>query len=121
MGNPNDLYKGDDVLYRNSYLKRINELIKLAPAPSKAFLTFEKEAFVSGLISTKTKELIAIAVAHTTGCPYCIDVHVNKYKKYGGTMVEVMEAIIVASAVKAGAALSHGVNALNSYEKNNML
>lgn len=117
MENINRLEKEGDVLYRQSYLKRINELVKMVPAPSKAFFAFEEEVFTTGLIPRKTKELIAIAVAHTTGCPYCIDVHVSKYKKYGGTMEEILEAVIVASAVKAGAALSHGVNALNSYER----
>ncbi len=108
----------DDVLYRKSYLQRLSEIKKLSPSAAESFMSFEKEAFASGTISPKVKELIAIAAAHVTGCPYCIEVHVAKFKKQGGTMEEILEAIMVAGAVKAGAALSHSVNALNAYENN---
>ncbi|MBE1443617.1 MULTISPECIES: carboxymuconolactone decarboxylase family protein [unclassified Paenibacillus] len=108
----------DDVLYRKSYLGRISELRPMALPAANSYFQYEKEAFASGLIPRKTKELIAIAAAHITGCPYCIDVHVAKYKKLGGTMEEIMEAVMVASAVNAGAALAHAVNALNAYEQN---
>ncbi|WP_028551351.1 carboxymuconolactone decarboxylase family protein [Paenibacillus sp. UNC451MF] len=108
----------DDVLYRKSYLGRITELRKMAAPAADSYFQFEKEAFASGQLPRKTKELIAVAAAHITGCPYCIDVHVAKYKKLGGTMEEIVEAVMVASAVNAGAALAHSVNALNAYEHN---
>lgn len=106
----------DDVLYRKSYLKRYGELAKINPALAEKFMTFDVAALSDGHISAKTKELIAIACAHVTGCPYCIDVHVNKYKKMGGTMEEIIEAVMVAAALKAGAAVSHSLNALNAFE-----
>ncbi|WP_324255105.1 carboxymuconolactone decarboxylase family protein [Bacillus sp. LBG-1-113] len=65
----------------------------------------------------KEKELIAIAVAHTTGCPYCIDIHTKAAKKVKATREEVAESIMVATALKAGSALSHGVNALVAYDE----
>lgn len=109
--------KIDDVLYKNSYLKRFGELKDKVPEISESFMNFEKEVFKAGQVSVKTKELIAIAVAHTTGCPYCIEAHVAKYKKLGGTMEEILESIMVASALKAGAAISHGVNAANAFDR----
>lgn len=56
-------------------------------------------------------------MAHVTGCPYCIDVHVGRFKRLGGTPEEIMEAVVVAGAVKAGAALAHSTHALIAYEQ----
>ena len=108
----------DDTLYRLSYLNKLGELKEKTPQIAEKFMQFEHEVFKEGSVSTKTKELIAIAVAHTTGCPYCIDAHVGKYKKLGGTLDEVIEAITVAAALKAGAAIAHSVNAVNAFERN---
>lgn len=107
----------DDVLYKKSYLNRLSELRKAAPVSGEAFLRFDHAAFAPGHLSAKEKELIATAVAHVTGCPYCIEVHVANCKKHGTTMEEIMEAVMVAASVKAGAALSHAVNALNAYDR----
>lgn len=107
----------DDHLYKLSHLNKLGEVKEKSPSITKKFMQFEEEVFKEGQISPKTKELIAIAVAHTTGCPYCIESHVGKYKKMGGTEEEMLEAIAVAAALKAGAAISHSVNALNAFER----
>ncbi|MCZ8523557.1 MULTISPECIES: carboxymuconolactone decarboxylase family protein [Paenibacillus] len=107
----------DDIIYRRSNLKRIADVQKLVPASAGAYFRFEKEAFASGAIPARTKELIAIAAAHVTGCPYCIDVHVGKFKNLGGTAEEVIEAAMVAGVVKAGAALAHSTHALRAFEE----
>ncbi|KXH87530.1 carboxymuconolactone decarboxylase family protein [Sporosarcina sp. HYO08] len=105
-------------LYRKSYFNRIGELSDLVPDAFKAFVQFDKLALSEGKLTKKLKELIAIAVAHTTGCPYCIDVHVTAAKSESVTKEEMSEAILVATALKAGSALAHGVNALNAYDEN---
>ena len=105
-------------LYRKSYFNRIGELGDLVPEVFKAFAQFDKLALSEGQLTKKVKELIAIAVAHTTGCPYCIEVHVKTAKSEGVTKEEMSEAILVATALKAGSALAHGVNALNAYDQN---
>jgi AhpD family alkylhydroperoxidase len=103
--------------YTPENLKRIPELVQLAPQTAASFLTFEKNVYhASDAISLKTKELIAIAVAHLTGCPYCIDVHVKKYKELGGTREEIVEAVLVAASTRAGAILSHATHALNAFD-----
>ncbi|MFC4618557.1 carboxymuconolactone decarboxylase family protein [Camelliibacillus cellulosilyticus] len=61
-------------------------------------------------------ELIAVAAAHVTGCPYCIEAHVKRAKTVDATLEEIAEAIFVTTALKAGSALAHSVNALNAYE-----
>ena len=107
----------DDHLYKLSHLSKLGELKEKAPAIASTFMQFEDEVFKENKVDTKTKELIAIAVAHTTGCPYCIEAHVGKFRKLGGTSEEALEAIAVAAALKAGAAISHSVNALNAFER----
>ncbi|GMK39459.1 hypothetical protein PCCS19_25130 [Paenibacillus sp. CCS19] len=99
-------------LYKRSNLARIAELQKLVPEGAKSYFKLEHLAFEPKLLSTKEKELIAAAVAHVTGCPYCIDVHAGKLKKQQGSMSELAEAILVASAVHAESVLYHGVNAV---------
>ncbi|WP_233454968.1 carboxymuconolactone decarboxylase family protein [Paenibacillus elgii] len=68
-------------------------------------------------IPLRTKELIALAVAHITGCPYCIDTHVKKFQSLGGTREEIFEAVLVATCTRAGAVLSHATHSLVAYEE----
>ncbi|MET3291092.1 UNVERIFIED_CONTAM: AhpD family alkylhydroperoxidase [Brevibacillus sp. OAP136] len=104
--------------YDPANLQRIPELIKLSPEAATAFLNFEHQVYQTAqVLPERTKELIAITVAHVTGCPYCIDVHVKKFKGLGGTREEIMEALLVAASTRAGAILSHGVNALLAFEE----
>ncbi len=107
----------DDELYKASYFNRLKELGQLDGERFKAFINFDQQAMKAGLLTVKEKELIAIAVAHTTGCPYCIDIHTKSAKKAKVTKEEVAEAILVATLLKAGSAMSHGVNALNAYDE----
>ncbi|KOP69014.1 alkylhydroperoxidase [Bacillus sp. FJAT-18019] len=91
--------------------------MQLAPETSASFLAFEKDVYQTHThIPLRIKELIALAVAHVTGCPYCIDVHVKKFKQLGGTREEILEAVLVATATRAGAILSHATHALLAYE-----
>nr|WP_091662410.1 carboxymuconolactone decarboxylase family protein [Alteribacillus iranensis] len=105
-----------DSLYKKSYFNRIFELKEYAPEAFQSFFEFNDKALAEGNLSVKLKELIAIAVAHITGCPYCIDLHVGNAKKNDVDKEEVAEAIFVATALKAGSAAAHGVNALNAFD-----
>ncbi|MGC8488071.1 MAG: carboxymuconolactone decarboxylase family protein [Clostridia bacterium] len=108
---------GDDVLYRRSYGERFPEMRSHAPEAFDAYVAWDQAAFKDGALSRKTKELIAVAVAHVTGCPYCIEAHVGHVKRLGGTKAEVLEAVQIAGVLKAGSALAHGVNALNAFDR----
>ena len=89
-----------------------------APEMVDAFGAFDRAVFgTEGALETKTKELIAIAVAATTQCPYCLDAHVGAAKKAGATESEVAEAVMVASALRAGGALTPGWLALKQYDR----
>jgi AhpD family alkylhydroperoxidase len=111
------VYVGDDVLYRRSYGARFAEMQEFAPDAFAAYAAWDRAAFQEGALPSKVKELIAVAVAHVTGCPYCIEAHVGRLKTLGGTREELMEAVQIAGLLKAGSALAHGVNALNAFDR----
>lgn len=85
---------------------------ELAPDQHAAFRAFSKAAFAGGALDEKTKQLIAVAVAHTTQCPWCIEGHTKGAAEQGATAEEIMEAIWVASEMRAGAAYAHSTYAL---------
>src|SRR4051794_14513105 len=86
---------------------------ELAPAVNDAFQAFSREVFADGALPEKTKQLIAVAVAHVTQCPYCIRGHTKLAVRAGATDEEIMEAIWVAAEMRAGAAYAHSALALD--------
>ena len=99
-------------------LKLIPELKKLAPDEFKGFVALDSiVAKEGGAIPRKYRELIAIAVACTTQCPYCLDVHTKGAKRAGATREEVAEVAFLAAALRAGAAVTHGTLALKLFDR----
>ena len=90
---------------------------RLAPEPYDAFQKFSRKVFARGALTTKTKQLIAVAVAHVTQCPYCIRGHTKAAMREGATREELMEAIWVAAEMRAGAAYAHSALALDEMER----
>src|SRR5260370_23095230 len=84
----------------------------LAPAAWQGFVAWDKAVMADGAIPAKTKELIAIAVAVTTQCPYCIEIHTKKAKAAGCTEPELAGAVMVAAALRAGGAINPGAHFL---------
>ena len=87
---------------------------RLAPKPDEAFKAFSQSVFADGSLPAKTKQLIAVAVAHVTQCPYCIRSHTKAAMRHGATPEEIMEAIWVATEMRAGGAYAHSVIALDT-------
>ncbi len=87
---------------------------ELAPAQAAAFAEFGKAVFAEGKLSAKTKQLIAVAVAHVTQCPYCIHGHTDLALKHGASREEIMEAIWVAAEMRAGGAFAHASLAIDT-------
>jgi AhpD family alkylhydroperoxidase len=87
---------------------------ELAPATHDAFEAFSRQVFADGALPEKTKQLIAVAVAHVTQCPYCIRSHTRQAQRKGASDREIMEAIWVAAEMRAGAAYAHSVIALEA-------
>jgi AhpD family alkylhydroperoxidase len=88
----------------------------LAPEIEAAFRQFSQAAFKDGALPGKIKQLIAVAVAHVTQCPYCIKGHTKAALRDGATPEELMEAIWVAAEMRAGAAYAHSALALHTIE-----
>jgi AhpD family alkylhydroperoxidase len=99
-------------------LKSIPALVALAPIEAKAFLAFNHAVErKDGLIPPKYRELISLAVALTTQCAYCLDVHTAQAAKAGATREEVAEAALIAAAVRAGGTLGHALLARRLFER----
>jgi AhpD family alkylhydroperoxidase len=87
---------------------------QLAPGIHDAFQEFSRQVFADGALDTKTKQLIAVAAAHVTQCPYCIRAHTKAALRRGATEHELMEAIWVAAEMRAGGAYAHANVALDA-------
>lgn len=99
-------------MYNKENLTKIKKMNELAPELMKAFWAFDKLAVAEGAIPVKYKELIAVAVAVTTQCPYCIEIHAANARKAGVTDAELVEAGMVAASLRAGGAVTHITHAL---------
>ena len=104
----------------NLYPKVTKELAdkraSLAPETMEAWSNFSKAAFKEGELSEKTKQLIAVAVAHVTQCPYCIRSHTKQAMRKGASKNEIMEAIWVAAEMRSGAAMAHSAIAIDEMD-----
>jgi len=99
-------------VYDMKNLTKLKVIDANAPEGMKAFAAFDKAAMAAGAIPVKYKELMALAVAFTTQCPYCIEIHANQARAAGVTDQEISEAVIVAAALRAGGAITHGTHAI---------
>jgi len=86
----------------------------------ETFKAFSQSVFAEGALPAKTKQLIAVAVAHVTQCPYCIRSHTRLARQQGATPEEIMEAIWVAAEMRAGGAYAHSILALDAMEHANI-
>jgi AhpD family alkylhydroperoxidase len=99
-------------------LRFFKEMSKLAPHDFSAWLALDKiVAREDGAIPRKYRELIALAVACTTQCPYCIEAHVKGAKSAGASREEIAESSLLAAALRAGGAATHGAMALKFYDQ----
>ena len=99
-------------------LKLLKEMSTLAPEEFKAWVNLDKiVGREDGKIPRKYRELIALAVAHTTQCVYCIEVHTKAAKRVGASKEEVVETVLLAAALRAGGAAAHGALALKIYDR----
>lgn len=100
-------------MYDPAQMKKLKTMRELAPQGMAAFDALNAAVFKDGALPLKVKELIAVAVAVTTQCPYCIDAHVKKAKAAGASEAELTEATLVAAALRAGGAVTHGTHAIS--------
>ncbi len=96
---------------------QFRKMRELVPEAYRAFLDFDQKAFKDGAIPAKMKELMAVAIAQITQCPWCIEAHTKKAARAGASDTEIAETIFVAMAMAAGAAWSHGGQVLQCLQE----
>ena len=106
-----------DSLYPQSTPELAHKRRDLTPETEAAFRAFSRQVFAEGALPAKTKQLIAVAVAHVTQCPYCIRGHTKAALRHGATRQELMEAIWVAAEMRAGGAYAHAALSLAAMEE----
>jgi AhpD family alkylhydroperoxidase len=106
-----------DPIYPSSSRTSSDTRKRLAPEIHDAFQAFSLHVFADGALPAKAKQLIAVAVAHVTQCPYCIRGHTKAAMRHGATKQQIMEAIWVAAEMRAGGAYAHSVLAIEEMRK----
>ncbi len=106
-----------DDLYPPATREIAHKRRELAPQTQAAFDAFSRQVFADGALSAKMKQVVAVAVAHVTQCPYCIKGHTKAALRAGATREELMEAIWVAVEMRAGAAYAHSALAIATFEE----
>ncbi|KAF1060170.1 MULTISPECIES: carboxymuconolactone decarboxylase family protein [Burkholderia] len=101
--------------YRDSLLERVGDFAKLNPEAMRGLMTIDNAGAKLGKLEPKVHELIALAVAVTTRCDGCIAVHTKKAVEHGASREEIAEALGVAIALNAGAALTYSARVLEAH------
>lgn len=103
--------------YESKDLGRFSEVGQYGKELADNFFKYYGSVFAEGQLGAKEKSLIALAVAHAVQCPYCIDAYSTDALEKGWTPEQMMESIHVATAIRGGASLVHGVQTMNKIEK----
>ena len=106
-----------ETYYNPADLNKFSEIGEEAPELAKKFFDYYGAVFAEGELTEREKALIALAVAHTVQCPYCIDAYTRACLEKGSNLTEMMEALHVVTAIRGGASLVHGVQMLKIAEK----
>lgn len=101
-------------------LKKFGNIVEFQEAMGKKFFDYYAEVFKEGALTVREKSLIALAVAHTVQCPYCIDAYSTDCLQKGADEEQMMEAVHVAAAIKSGATLVNSVQMMNHVKKQTM-
>ncbi len=109
-----------ETYYKPEDLLKFEEIGKEAPDLSAKFFDYYNSVFAEGQLTQREKALIALAVAHTVQCPYCIDAFTEACLEKGSDVAEMTEAIHVVTAIRGGASLVHGIQMRNIAEKLSM-
>lgn len=109
-----------DTYYHPRDLARFAEVGDSVPELWHKFLAWYSAVFDDGALSAREKTLIALAVAHTVQCPYCIDAYSTSCLEKGADIEQMTEALHVAAAIRGGATLVHGVQMRDHVHKLSM-
>lgn len=110
----------DKTYYDPADLKKFGKIADWNEELATKFFDYYGKVFEEGSLTAREKSLIALAVAHTIQCPYCIDAYTGDGLQRGISKEEMMEALHVGAAIRGGASLVHGVQMMNKYDKLSM-
>lgn len=102
-----------DQYYKPEHLAQFAQISEGQPELAKKFFEYYGAVFAEGALSAREKALIALAVAHTVQCPYCIDAYTKESLQQGSDLEQMTEAIHVATAIRGGSSLVHGMQMLD--------
>ena len=109
-----------DSYYDRSHLPRFGDVAEGSKELADAFFAYYNKVFEDGALTVREKALIALAVAHTIQCPYCIDAYTSASLEAGSDLEQMTEALHVATAIRGGASLVHGVQMVDQVKKMSM-
>jgi 4-carboxymuconolactone decarboxylase len=109
-----------DSYYKPEHLPKFGTIAEGNKKLADKFFDWYAEVFKAGALSAREKSLIALAVAHTVQCPYCIDAYSKESLQQGADLEQMTEAIHVAAAIRSGSSLVHGVQMRNHTSKLSM-
>ena len=109
-----------DAYYDPEDLSKFSEIGEEAADLAKKFFDYYSAVFAEGNLTEREKALIALAVAHTVQCPYCIDAYTQACLEKGSNLAEMTEALHVAVSIRGGASLVHGLQMRNIAKKISM-
>lgn len=112
--------KNRDHYYHADDLKKFTDIGKFGKDLADKFFSYYASVFAEGALTAREKSLIALAVAHTVQCPYCIDAYTTDATEKGYSEEQMMEAVHVAAAIRSGSSLVHGVQMMNKVEEISM-
>jgi alkylhydroperoxidase/carboxymuconolactone decarboxylase family protein len=107
----------NDTYYNPRDLRKFGNITEWSEELGSKFFEYYNSVFQEGELTAREKSLIALAVAHTERCPYCIDAYTKDGLQRGITREEMMEAVHVGAAIQSGASLVHGVQMMNKVNK----
>lgn len=106
-----------ETYYKPEDLKKFGDIAEGNKPLADAFFSYYGKVFEDGALSAREKALIALAVAHTVQCPYCIDAYTSDCLEKGSDLEQMTEAVHVATAIRGGASLVHGVQMLEQTKR----
>ncbi len=106
-----------DTYYKPEHLPTFSTIAEGNEELAAAFFTYYGKVFEDGALSAREKSLIALAVSHAVQCPYCIDAYTSDCLQKGSDLQQMTEAVHVATAIRGGASLVHGIQMLEQTKK----
>lgn len=106
--------------FHDDDLKNFGNITEFSEDLGKKFFKYYGAVFEEGALTQREKSLIALAVAHTVQCPYCIDAYTSDCMEKGADEEQMMEAVHVAAAIKSGATLVFSTQMMRHAKKLSM-